>query len=750
MIAQEQGALGGLSFMPTEAALWLSGAVLLVTAGLCWVAWSRSGFRRVVGLLELLRLVLVTLVVITLCQPEWLEVEPQEQQPTLVVLWDQSDSMRTRDVVNLGGSDSVPRTRAETVAPLLDESFWLPDMQAPSSEAGAAEDLSLVFEPFSSGFDPSASGSDINGALARVLDDRGGQDLRGVVLLSDGDWNVGGSPAQAASRYRMSGVPVFAVGIGSEVPLPDLELARIDAPTFGVVRKPLRIPFAIDGTIGEVRDVTVTLEVDGTPMKTAVVRVPAMGQAQRNMVWTPGVTGDFELTLRVSTDATEKIVDNNVGTAKVSIRDEALNVLVIESRPRWEYRYLRNALERDPGVEVTCLLFHPELSKRGGGRSYISRFPAANELSRFDVVFVGDVGIGPRQLTLAQARQLRNLVTAQASGLVFLPGRYGYQETLLASPLGDLYPVVPDPQRPTGVGSAKPGHFSLTSLGQRSLLTRLADSDQGNADVWRRLPGMNWRAGVLRATAGSEVLAVHERDKTEFGRVPLIVTKTYGTGKVLFMGTDSAWRWREGVEDTYHYRYWAQVARWMAYQRQMAQGQSMRLFYSPDRPQNGDQVTLYANVLDALGVPVTAGNVSVQAISPNGDTRTVRLQPGADDALGLFLGSFEPRESGTYRLVATCTETLASVTTEMSVQGASRERQGERARFDVLHEIAAVSRGRMIEFAEVQSLLTDLAELPAPDPALRRTRLWAHPVWCGLLILLLAVFWTGRKLTGAV
>ena len=58
------------------------------------------------------------------------------------------------------------------------------------------------------------------------------------------------------------------------------------------------------------------------------------------------------------------------------------------------------------------------------------------------------------------------------------------------------------------------------------------------------------------------------------------VTKTYGTGKVLFMGTDSAWRWREGVEDRYHYRFWGQVARWMAYQRTMAQGQSMRLFFT--------------------------------------------------------------------------------------------------------------------------------------------------------------------------
>ena len=100
------------------------------------------------------------------------------------------------------------------------------------------------------------------------------------------------------------------------------------------------------------------------------------------------------------------------------------------------------------------------------------------------------------------------------------------------------------------------------------------------------------------------------------GRVPLLVTKTYGTGKVLFMGTDSAWRWREGVEDRYHYRFWGQVARWMAYQRQMAAGQSMRLFYAPDRPEAGNVLTLNANVMNTTGEPLRDGTVVVQIVAP--------------------------------------------------------------------------------------------------------------------------------------
>ena len=732
----------GISFQPTGTSLVVGLALIAVTGVLCWLAWRRSGYRRTPGLLELLRLLLVCLVVATLCQPEWLATRPVRQRPTLAVLWDRSNSMKTRDVIDRAGGSAEPKSRAETIAPLLSEAVWKP------AETGEGSELNVVFEPFSSRLDPAEEATDLNHGLSRVLENHA--NLRGVVLLSDGDWNTGSSPVQAATRFRMQGIPVFPVAAGSKVPLPDLELASMSAPTFGVAHKVLRIPFVLRSALGQDREVRVTLHVNEEPKLSKVVHVPAMGQAQQDMVWTPPATGEYTLTLRVPKDAQEGIVANNEISTPISVRREQLKVLVIESYPRWEYRYLRNALERDPGVEVTCLLFHPKLPKVGGGRSYIDRFPSANELSRFDVVFLGDVGVGPKQLTLEQVQALRQLVSAQAAGLVFIPGRYGWQNSLHQGALADLYPVVMDRARTTGIGSKAAGHFTLTQAGQRSLLTRLADTDQENADIWRTLPGFHWYAGVTRAKAGAEVLAVHNEESTTSGRVPLIVTKTYGTGKVLFMGTDSAWRWREGVEDRYHYRFWGQVARWMAYQRQMAEGQSMRLFFSPDRPRVDDVVSLNANVLDDLGAPLSQGTVVVQAAAPSGKTKTVRLEPGEKDAWGLFVGSLVPEEPGNHRLIASCAETGASVQADLSVQGLNRERQGRLARYDVLEEIATITQGKLVPVSEVSSLLDHLATLPEPEPTIHRTRIWSHPLWGGFLVVLIGMLWVGRKMIGVV
>src|SRR5438132_5597081 len=160
-----------------------------------------------------------------------------------------------------------------------------------------------------------------------------------------------------------------------------------------------------------------------------------MGRTSGSLLWKPKKTGDVTLTLDVPKHPEETMADNNRLTAPIAIREEKLRVLVVESYPRWEYRYLRNALSRDPGVEVSCLLFHPGLSKVGGGnKDYIKQFPAGlDQLSKYDVVFLGDVGLDDNQLRAEHCRLLKGLIEHQASDRVFMHGAQGRQLSLLAT-----------------------------------------------------------------------------------------------------------------------------------------------------------------------------------------------------------------------------------------------------------------------------------------------------------------------------
>lgn len=699
------------------------------------MTWHRSRRSRSVGWLEALRLLIVCLVVLTLQQPEWRETFAPTEKPILMVLRDASASMETPDVEHPTDPSLPPRTRSEAAAILAEPTAWV----------SLQEKFEIIIESFSG---DNSEGTDLGAALAAPLEQQ--SNLSGLVLLSDGDWNVGAAPSLAATRLRMARVPVFTVALGSETQLPDLAVNALDVPTFGIVGKPIRLPFALTSTLPQAQSVNLTITTGDAPPTSRSVSIPAMGRFEDIILWTPQAVGDFTVSLELPGLPIERDVKNNAISAPIAIRNEELKVLVIESYPRWEYRYLRNALERDPGVSVNCLLFHPDISAVGAGTGYLEAFPDPDQLATYDVIFLGDVGIAPGQLAATEVAALKKHVASQAAGLVLLPGFRGYQLSLVESELGDLFPVLMDSSQPRGFGSPTPGQFELTELGSRSLLTRLEDNESNNNALWSTLPGFQWYAGVTRAKTGSEVLATHSSETNRYGRVPLIVTKTFGTGKILFMGTDGAWRWRKGVEDKYHYRYWGQVARWMAYQRNMASDSLMRLFYSPDRPRSGDTLTLNANVMSVGGEPLAAATVVVEVTTPSGKIESLRLQPGGQDQWGLFTSSYRPDEPGEYKLKMTCLENGATLETLLTMQGTALEQSGRPARHDVMEEIARLTRGEFLTGLDLSAIQEKIAAQPAPVPVEHRLRLWAHPIWIGAIVLLLTLFWVGRKMIGAV
>jgi hypothetical protein len=726
-----------LTFVWTSWSIVLSILTMLLAAGLCFFAWRRSGYTRSQGLLEILRFVIIGLLALLLNQPEWVEEYRPIEKPTLAVLWDHSGSMETRDVASTHAPGSAPITRREATAQLTDESAW----------ASLKERMNVVVQPFADA--NSAHETDLYEPLAEAPEKY--KNLIGIVLISDGDWNAGPPPVQAATKLRLQGVPVFSVPVGSSTRLPDIELLSLAAPTFGVVGKAVRIPFTIESSLPREYLTTVTLKTSDGDEVTEEVRIAPMGRTSGSVLWKPTKVGDVTLTLTVPKHPDETLADNNHLSAPIAIRQEKLRVLVIESLPRWEYRYLRNALSRDPGVEVSCLLFHPGLSKVGGGnKDYIKQFPAGlDELSKYDVVFLGDVGVDGGQLTAEDCRRLKGLVEHQASGLVFMPGFQGREFSLLDTALGDLYPVVLDDGQPAGWGSRTPGHFELTEIGRRSLLTNLADTKDDNLEVWEGLPGFQWYAPVVRAKTGSEVLAVHQEMTNQHGRLPLLVTRTFGAGKVLFMGTDGAWRWRKGVEDKYHYRFWGQVVRWMAYQRNMAKGETMRLYYSPDQPQVRQTFALHANVMERNGEPLAKGDVSARITSPSGKTETVRFTSTGEE-WGVFDAHFTAHEPGKHEVTLLCQQTGAKLDTSIFVQGVSAERIGKPARPEVMEEIARVTHGKTLAPSKIDELLRSLASLPDPPPSIRRLQLWSHPVYASIVVILLGVFWVGRKVVGLI
>ena len=738
----------------------------LGAAWLCWANWQRSGRRRTVGLLEALRFLLITLIAATLLRPEFVQQIKRTENPEIAVLMDTSGSMATRDIAaaDVGRRTSTAQTnkqnlltRADWLQQKRNSQFWKSleksgKVVLTEFSASANHDLGRDVPPARPGA-PAArpyqadEGTDLNRVLETATQQQ--KNLKAILLLTDGDWNQGKSPLVAATRLREQNIPVFAVTVGRETPIPDLVLENISAPSYGLFGEQIAIPFKIRSHLPhEVRTEISLGEANWDEVKKEII-IPPMGEVQEAILWSPHAIGDATLKLKLPVQPDEGIAENNEQSFHINIREDKLKVLVVDSLPRWEYRYLRNALARDPGVEMHCILFHPEIGM-GGGKDYLPAFPSTKEqIASYDVILLGDIGIGGGELTEKEAELIKGLVEQQSSGLIFLPGRRGRQSTFLKSALADLYPVVLDEKKPQGVGLQNESQLLLSSLGKHHLLTRFDSDENRNDELWKLLPGFYWSAGVEKSRPGSEVLAVHSALRNSFGRMPLLATRAAGTGKVLFMGSDSAWRWRRGVEDKFHYRFWSQVVRWMAHQRHLSEKDGIRLSYTPETPHVGDTVFLQGTVLDTSGYPAENETVTGKITSPQ--NRTERLEFSAlEGGWGVFKSSFIPQSGGKYKIQIAAEKNRRNLETEIVVNQPLREKIGQPVNSQVLREIASLTGGESVSYEKLEEILEKISLLPEPKPIEKRIRLWSSPWWGGLILFLLVIYWTGRKLAGMI
>ena len=89
----------------------------------------------------------------------------------------------------------------------------MPNLWKPLQADGKNE---LVIEPFATPpKDPAPlTGTDLEAPLSALLEKE--TNLRAVIMLSDGDFNLGQPPVAAAQKMRLRGVPLFPIPVGSK------------------------------------------------------------------------------------------------------------------------------------------------------------------------------------------------------------------------------------------------------------------------------------------------------------------------------------------------------------------------------------------------------------------------------------------------------------------------------------------------------------------------------------------------------
>ena len=342
--------------------------------------------------------------------PEWRKTIEPVKQPEIIILHDRSGSMSTADarLPGTSGDSGEVVTRREVSEAILKTEFWKL-LEKDGKNRVSVESFSEAPENDDTEANVLAV-TDIYSALSDRIEDR--PDLRAVIMIGDGDWNAREKPAPvaAAQKMRLQDIPLFSVVTGAPKRLPDLDLLAVKAPTYGIVGENVQIPFTIESSLDrDVRTIVRIRDQSGIE-KTKNITIPRGSTFYDAILWRLQKEGSSTLELSIPFADGELVEKNNSRRFNIAGRPESIRALVIDTLPRWEYRFIRNALSRDPGVEVDCLLLHPQLGE-GDGPDYITAFPEKlEELQQYDVVFIGDVGVGEGMLTEEQAELLLSLI----------------------------------------------------------------------------------------------------------------------------------------------------------------------------------------------------------------------------------------------------------------------------------------------------------------------------------------------------
>ena len=395
--------------------------------------------------------------------------------------------METKDVII---DEGEPIKRSSWTRQFLKEG-WKDNLE---------NNATILVRNFSSTSGPKAT--DVSSAIRNAIDQT--ESLKAIFLLTDGDTNTGSPVLSVGGRCRALSIPIYSVITGSESSLPDLSLDEVFAPSFVLQEERVTINWQASNRFETSQTTNLTLLANGRKVMEKPISFFGEESISGNLSWLPENEGEIEFEIILGQVKGETYKDNNRKKIKTRVENKIIRVLIADSFPRWEYRFLRNALNRDPGVDLSCILFHPGMNP-SIGENYIQEFPKDEaSLAPFDVIFPGDVGLNENELNQKQCQLLTDLIQYQAAGIIFMPGRRGGQQTLIKTSLNEILPVIYDTDKPRGLGTQNPASYTLTQRGREHWLTKLRGTGEKNRDFWSKLPGFHWSATVSKTRPGSE------------------------------------------------------------------------------------------------------------------------------------------------------------------------------------------------------------------------------------------------------
>ncbi|MEX2353702.1 MAG: glutamine amidotransferase, partial [Gammaproteobacteria bacterium] len=422
------------------------------------------------------------------------------------------------------------------------------------------------------------------------------------------------------------------------------------------------------------------------------------------------------------------------------VKEERYRILYVEGEPRWEYKFMRRALAKDPSVELVSLL---RVSQNKFYRQGVDSpeeledgFPVKREdLFAYHALIIGSIEAA--SFTPEQQLMIHDFVSERGGSLLMIAGLNG----LGAGGWGNSMVSEALPARLSSSDSGlirKRARAVLTPAGLRTAMLKLSEDADENNRLWQGLPEIAdyQPVGSLKPASVSLVNVIIDGSQH-----PLMVAQPYGNGHSYIFATGGTWRWQMSLphQDQRHETFWRQFLREL-------------VINSPGRfnlltQVVADRIRINAELRDKAFNPERELRLTAVVSPEHGENMTIELQPSPEYP-GLMTGEFSADQSGLYSIEAISRredEPVDSARVAIHHDTGTAEYFSLRRNQTLLDQLAVATGGRSWSPADIDRLEEAIRYSPAGITERDLRPVWDAPLIFLLLILLKATEWLLRR-----
>ena len=694
----------------TQASPWFIVLCLLVGAGYTLVLYQKKSAwsPRINYTLAGLRFLLVSLLCFLLLSPFIKQNRNTREKPRVVFAIDNSLS------VSLGG-DSV-KTRnllqqlAQTSRQLEDQgvetSVQSFDETSPVSKSAPPSQIlsSLAFK---------GNVTNLSGLLNKIQTNYEGRNLVGVVLVSDGIYNQGISPAFLPYPFT-----IHTIGLGDTIPKKDINLKSVYSNKVAYLGNQFPIVAEVHTTGFANQNLSVSLKKNGKVIERKSISVKQnLSVSEVSFRTSSSVKGMQHYTVEAEPQAGEFTTRNNVRDAYVDIIDGKEKILLIALTPHPDIKAIKSVIEKNENYEFVSHIVGTatETPKEGKYDLVIAhQLPDQYNAGSALVKKYADQGTPVWYILGAQSNtsQLNNLNPS-----VFINARGGQMDQVTPS----FNPA-----------------FSLFKF----------ESDQGN--VLQRMPPVSVPFGDYKVSPGSEVI-LYQRVGSLVTNKPLLVVNTQKDRKSAVMLGEGLWEWRleeyaltekqEVVDEL--------VLKLVQYLSSKEDKRKLRVYPVSDEFFDFEKVVFESETYNDIYEKIYDQKIRLDLTDEKGKVRTYSFT--TTESSSRFEVSGLP--TGVYRYKASATVLGKAQTSEgeFTVKELQLEALNTTADHHLLRQVAQQSNGRFFLPQQMDALQQLLTANRPPDvlQSSEELREIIHLKWIFFILLALATAeWAIRKYSG--